>query len=166
MVPVLIWRTAAPLRGEGRAGAETALRRRALGLPRDVGGVGFLERGEVVTAYDLAGADRAGGVYFRNFTVQQAEFNALYVLETDGFVVDRVVARGNDEYGILAFAADHGLIQRTDNYWNGDSGIYPGSASDINANTTEFEMRCPKPPCRNGANAMPSRPDRLRGWMP
>jgi hypothetical protein len=84
-------------------------------------------------------ADRAGGVYFRNFTVQQAEFNALYVLETDGFVVDRVVARGNDEYGILAFASDHGLIQRVDAYWNGDSGIYPGSASDINGDNPEFE---------------------------
>ncbi|HEU4513870.1 MAG TPA: right-handed parallel beta-helix repeat-containing protein [Nocardioidaceae bacterium] len=84
-------------------------------------------------------ADRAGGVYFRNFTVQQAEFNALYVLETDGFVVDRVVARGNDEYGILAFAADHGLIQRVNAYWNGDSGIYPGSASDINGENDEFE---------------------------
>lgn len=84
-------------------------------------------------------ADRAGGVYFRNFTVQQAEFNALYVLETDGFVVDRVVARGNDEYGILAFASDHGLIQRVNAYWNGDSGIYPGSASDINGDNEEFE---------------------------
>jgi hypothetical protein len=77
----------------------------------------------------------------RNFTVQQAEFNAVYVLETDGFVLDRLITRGNDEYGILAFASDHGLIQRTDNYWNGDSGIYPGSASDINANTTEFEPK-------------------------
>jgi hypothetical protein len=84
-------------------------------------------------------ADRAGGVYLRNFTVQQAEFNAVYVLETDGFVLDRLITRGNDEYGILAFASDHGLIQRTDNYFNGDSGIYPGSASDVNADSTEFE---------------------------
>ena len=44
----------------------------------------------------------------RNFTVQQSEFNALYVLETDGFVIDRVTARGNDEYGILAFASTTG----------------------------------------------------------
>jgi hypothetical protein len=84
-------------------------------------------------------ADRAGGVYFRNFTVQQAEFNALYVLETDGFVVDRVTARANDEYGILAFASDHGLIKRSDAYFNGDSGIYPGSGSDLNADNTNFE---------------------------
>ena len=84
-------------------------------------------------------ADRAGGILMRNFTVQQAEFNAVYVLETDGFVLDKLITRGNDEYGILAFASDHGLIQRTDNYFNGDSGIYPGSASDLNASNTDFE---------------------------
>ena len=47
----------------------------------------------------------------RNLTVEQAEFNAVYVMETDGFVLDKVTARGNDEYGILAFACDHGLIR-------------------------------------------------------
>jgi hypothetical protein len=84
-------------------------------------------------------ADRAGGVVLRNFTVQRAEFNSVYVIETDGFLIDKVVARANDEYGILAFASDHGLIQRVDTYYNGDSGIYPGSASDVNADNTEFE---------------------------
>ena len=84
-------------------------------------------------------ADRANGVYFRNFTIQQAEFNSLYVLETDGFVIDRVVARGNDEYGLLAFASDHGLIEHVNAYWNGDSGIYPGSASDVNGDNPNFE---------------------------
>lgn len=78
-------------------------------------------------------------MYLRNFTVQQAEFNAIYVLETDGFAVDRVVARGNDEYGILAFASDHGLIQHVNAYYNGDSGIYPGSGSDLNADNPEFK---------------------------
>lgn len=76
--------------------------------------------------------DRAGGVYLSNMTFQQAEFNSVYVLETDGFVLDRITARGNDEYGILAFASDHGLIQRSNTYYNGDSGIYPGSGSDLN----------------------------------
>ena len=86
-------------------------------------------------------ADRAGGVYLRNFTVQQAEFNAVYVMETDGFVLDRLIARGNDEYGILAFASDHGLIQHSDAYYNGDSGIYPGSASDVNGDNDEVRSR-------------------------
>ena len=84
-------------------------------------------------------ADRAGGLYLSNMTFQQAEFNAIYVLETDGFVIDRVVARGNDEYGILAFASDHGLIEDSEAYYNGDSGIYPGSGSDLNADNTDFE---------------------------
>ncbi len=83
--------------------------------------------------------DRAGGAVVSNLTVQQSEFNALYVLETDGFLLDRITARGNDEYGILAFASDHGLIQRSDTYFNGDSGIYPGSGSDLNANNDKLE---------------------------
>ena len=84
--------------------------------------------------------DRAGGIVIRNLTAQQAEFNSIYILETDGFLLDRVTTRGNDEYGILAFASDHGLIQRTNNYYNGDSGIYPGSASDLNGDNTDFEV--------------------------
>ena len=83
--------------------------------------------------------DRMGGALVRNLTVQQAEFNALYVMETDGFVIDRVTARGNDEYGILAFASDHGLIQQSNAYYNGDSGIYPGSGSDLNADNPNLE---------------------------
>jgi hypothetical protein len=83
--------------------------------------------------------DRMGGAYVSNMTVQQAEFNAVYVMETDGFVLDRITARGNDEYGILAFASDHGLIENSNAYYNGDSGIYPGSGSDLNADNTELE---------------------------
>lgn len=80
-------------------------------------------------------ADRVSGILLRNFTVQQSEFNAIYVLETDGYAIDTIVARGNDEYGILAFASDHGLIENSDAYFNGDSGIYPGSAADLNTDS-------------------------------
>ena len=76
-------------------------------------------------------ADRADGIYFRNFTVQESEFNAIYVIETDGFVVDRMVGRWNDEYGFLTFASDHGLYTNCEAYGNGDGGLYPGSASDV-----------------------------------
>jgi hypothetical protein len=84
-------------------------------------------------------ADRVSGIYLRNFLVQQAEFNAVYFMEIDGFVADRLVARANDEYGILAFASDHGVIKHSNTYFNGDSGIYPGSASDLNGSSTKFE---------------------------
>lgn len=88
-------------------------------------------------------ADRADGVYFRNFLVQRSEFNALYVMELDGFVIDTVVARWNDEYGFLTFAVDHGLYVNCEAYGNGDSGIYPGSAADLHGIRPSVEItRC------------------------
>nr|BFE88510.1 hypothetical protein GCM10020093_111110 [Planobispora longispora] len=77
-------------------------------------------------------ADMTDGIYFRNFTAQRTTFNSLYILATDGFVIDRMLTRWNDEYGFLTFASDHGLYTDCESYGNGDSGIYPGSASDIN----------------------------------
>jgi len=82
-------------------------------------------------------ADRADGIYFKNFTIQLFEFNALYTLESDGFVIDHVVARWNDEYGFLTFAVDHGLYENCEGYGNGDSAVYPGSASDVNSSSTQ-----------------------------
>ncbi|QIK67098.1 hypothetical protein G7072_12750 [Nocardioides sp. HDW12B] len=86
-------------------------------------------------------ADRMSGLYLSNFAVQQAEFNAVYVMESDGFVIDRLLTRGNDEYGILAFASDHGVIKHSEAYYNGDSGIYPGSASDVNGENDRFRPK-------------------------
>jgi hypothetical protein len=83
--------------------------------------------------------DRTSGLYLRNFTAQRSTFNAVYVLEADGFVIDRLVGRWNIEYGFLSFAADHGLFTKCEAYGNGDSGIYPGGTSDINA-TRGFEV--------------------------
>lgn len=77
-------------------------------------------------------ADGSDGIYFRNFTAQRTTFNSLYVLAGDGFVIDDVLTRWNDEYGFLTFASDHGLYKNCESYGNGDSGIYPGSASNIN----------------------------------
>jgi hypothetical protein len=76
--------------------------------------------------------DRTNGLYLRNFTAQRSNFNAVYVLEADGFAIDHVVGRWNTEYGFLSFAADHGLFTSCEAYGNGDSGIYPGGTSDIN----------------------------------
>jgi len=88
-------------------------------------------------------ADRADGVYFRNFTVQRSSFNALYVIETDGFVIDGVLGRWNDEYAFLTFSSDHGLYVGCEAYGNGDSGIYPGSAADLHGTRPAVEItRC------------------------
>ncbi|HEX2030867.1 MAG TPA: right-handed parallel beta-helix repeat-containing protein [Actinomycetota bacterium] len=86
-------------------------------------------------------ADRADGIYFRNFTVQNAEFNSVYVIETDGFVIDRMVGRWNDEYGFLTFASDHGLYKHCEAYGNGDGGVYPGSAADLHGERPAVEIK-------------------------
>jgi hypothetical protein len=79
-------------------------------------------------------ADRSSGIYLRNFTAQHTTFNAIYIMESDGFVIDKLIGRWNDEYGFLTFADDHGLYTDCEAHGNGDSGIYPGAASNINAN--------------------------------
>jgi hypothetical protein len=79
-------------------------------------------------------ADRVDGVRFDNFALQRFEFNALYILETDGFLIHDMLGRWNDEYAYLTFASDHGLYNGCEAYGNGDSGVYPGSASDLNTN--------------------------------
>lgn len=93
------------------------------GRPEDVVVDGRFERHVVIRA------DRADGVYFRNFTVQHAPDFGIYVIETDGFVIDRMVGRWNDRYAFLTFAGDHGLYRDCEAYGNGDSGLYPGAAS-------------------------------------
>ena len=85
-------------------------------------------------------ADRVDGIIFSNFTVQRAEFNAIYIVESDGYLVDRTITRANEEYGVLAFASDHGIIQNNESYFNGDSGVYPGAASDVNGGNLNFPI--------------------------
>lgn len=88
-------------------------------------------------------ADRADGVYFRNFTVQHAPDYGIYVIETDGFVIDRMLGRWNDRYAFLTFAGDHGIYVDCEAYGNGDSGLYPGSASPQNGARHAIEItRC------------------------
>lgn len=88
-------------------------------------------------------ADRADGIYLRNFAAQRTDFNAVYILETDGFVIDRMLGRWNYEYGFLTFTVDHGLYVDCEAYGNGDSGVYPGSASDLHGARPSVEItRC------------------------
>lgn len=80
--------------------------------------------------------DRADGLYLRNFTTQIFEFNAVYVIETDGYVFDHLLSRWVDEYAFLSFASDHGLYDYTEGYGVADSVQYPGSGADIYPTST------------------------------
>lgn len=87
---------------------------------------------------DVLRIDRANGVYLRNFTVEQAAFNDVDLVELSGFRISKVVARYAQDYGILSFTAVNGLYDHDVAYGNGDSGLYPGSTEkgcDIDPNS-------------------------------
>ncbi|MGH3441775.1 MAG: hypothetical protein ACRDUY_06975, partial [Nitriliruptorales bacterium] len=98
---------------------------------------GFKDDGDWIDQHNGIKADRADGIYIRNLTTELFRENSIYVHETDGYALDRTNTRKNDLYGILTFASDHGVIRDCEASFNGDSGIYPGSPSDVNADNDE-----------------------------
>jgi len=78
--------------------------------------------------------DRADGFVLRNLTVRHAREHDIYVLETDGYRLDRFKAYYAGGYGVLTFVGDHGVIENCDTAGSGDSGIYPGSGADSTTN--------------------------------
>ena len=74
--------------------------------------------------------DRADGFVLRNMTVRHAREHNIYVIETDGYRLDRFKVFYGGGYGVLTFVGDHGLVQNCDAAGSGDSGLYPGSGAD------------------------------------
>ena len=118
--------------GDRRCDSKCRLQITGTARPRDVRIVGDRAKQNVIRA------DRADGIYLGNFTIQYSDFNNIYVLETAGFRVSRIVSRWSREYGVLSFASEAGLYEHLDTYGNGDSGVYPGSGSQ----GLESERQC------------------------
>ncbi|MBO2446065.1 right-handed parallel beta-helix repeat-containing protein [Actinomadura barringtoniae] len=78
-------------------------------------------------------ADRADGFVLRNVTVRHAEEHDIYVLESNGYLLDRFKTFYAGEYGVLTFVEDHGVMQNCEAVGNGDSGLYPGSGAKTSA---------------------------------
>ena len=74
--------------------------------------------------------DRADGFVLRNVTVRHAREHDIYVLETDGYLLDQFKTFYAGGYGVLTFVEDHGVMQNCEAAGNGDSGLYPGSGAD------------------------------------
>jgi len=107
--------------GDGKCDAKCNLQIEGLGKdPKDVQIVGDRRKADVIRG------DRADGLFLKNLSVEQAEFNGIDVVETNGFRFDRIVAKNNQNYGVLSFTAVHGLYENIDAFGNGDSGVYPG----------------------------------------
>jgi parallel beta helix pectate lyase-like protein len=79
--------------------------------------------------------DRADGFVLKNVTARHAKEHDVYVLETDGYLLDKVKFFYAGEYGHLTFASDHGLTQNCEAAGNGDAAVYPGGAPDSRDDT-------------------------------
>jgi hypothetical protein len=78
-------------------------------------------------------ADRADGFVLRNVTIRHAREHDIYVMESDGYLLDRFKALYAGAYGVLTFVEDHGLMQNCDAAGAGDSGLYPGAGAKTSA---------------------------------
>jgi hypothetical protein len=75
-------------------------------------------------------ADRADGFVLRNMTVRHAKEHDIYVLESDGYLLDRFKTFWAGEYGVLTFVEDHGVMQNCEAAGTGDAGLYPGAGAE------------------------------------
>ena len=71
-------------------------------------------------------ADRADGFVLRNVKVRHATEHDIYVLETDGYLLDRFKTFYAGEYGVLTFVEDHGLMQNCEAAGQRRLGPLPG----------------------------------------
>ena len=100
----------------------------------DAGNVGSGDGAPIDAAKDVGiRADRADGIVIRNLKVRHATEHDIYVLESDGYLLDRFKTFYGGEYGVLTFVEDHGLMQNCEAAGNGDSGLYPGAGADTGA---------------------------------
>lgn len=82
-------------------------------------------------------ADRADGFVLRNVTVRHAGEHGIYVMESDGYLLDRFKAFYSRLYGTLTFVEDHGVQQNCEAAGHGDSGLYPGAAAETGEQRAE-----------------------------
>ncbi len=84
--------------------------------------------------------DRSPGLYLRNFTAEHTTSTGVYLMESDGFAVDHVTGRWNNEDGVDAFADDHGLITDCETYGNGYAGLAAEATPDTGDGTDRFAV--------------------------
>jgi hypothetical protein len=97
----------------------------------DAGRVASGNKGPIGAKKDVGvRADRADGFVLRMLTVRHAKEHGIYVMESDGYLLDRFKAFYNGLYGTLTFVEDHGIQQHCETAGNADSGIYPGAPAE------------------------------------
>jgi hypothetical protein len=108
----------------------------------DAGRVESGNGGPADPAKDVAiKADRVDGFVLRNMTVRHVREHGIYAHEVDGYRLERFKTYATEEYGVLTFTSDHGLMSDCDSAGAGDAALYPGSAPDTGEQTVEGTER-------------------------
>jgi parallel beta-helix repeat protein len=90
----------------------------------------------------------SNGFALVNVVVQGFAKNGVFLDGVDGFLLSRVTAQDNGEYGLFPVHSSHGVIERCRTSGHNDTGIYVGQSHDIvvrnsvafaNVNGIEFE---------------------------
>jgi hypothetical protein len=89
--------------------------------------------------------DRSDGIIVENLSTWHGFDHGVYILDTDGFVIDRVHSGYSREYPFLTFANDYGLMKDCEAFGGGDGGIYPGSSADTGQRSPEELLMGPAP---------------------
>jgi hypothetical protein len=74
--------------------------------------------------------DRSDGLIIENLSVWHGHEFGVYILDTSGFLIDRVHSGYSSEYPFLTFANDHGLMENCEAFGGGDGGLYPGGSAE------------------------------------
>jgi hypothetical protein len=92
-------------------------------------------------ARDVIRAERADGVVVTNLTVEQGAFAGIEVVTSDGFRLQKIVARWNRNDGVLSSSSDHGLYDTIQAYGNGESGVAVASGPEGRCRRDGIEVR-------------------------
>ncbi len=104
--------------------------------PRDVVIDGAFKKHVVIRG------DRADGLIIENLSVWHGLEHGVYVLDTDGFVIDKVHSGYSRDYPFLTFANDHGLMKNCEAFGGGDGGLYPGGSAETPGRYSMEITRC------------------------
>lgn len=74
--------------------------------------------------------DRSDGLIVENLSVWHGREHGVYILDTSGFLIDRVHSGFSTDYPFLTFANDHGKMTDCEAFGGGDGGVYPGGSAD------------------------------------
>jgi len=99
---------------------------------------------------------RPGGRFvLRNVKVRHAGEHDVYVLESDGYLLDRFKTSTRASNGVLTFVEDHGLMENCEAAGHGDSGLYPGAGA-ATGNQRDTTSNRPSATARRSATATPT----------